>query len=56
VILLIAPNRHTSIQLPHLVQISGSIRCGFLSEPLMAATGQTLAQAVHPTHLDSSIW
>jgi len=55
VTLLIAPNRQTPIQLPQRVQISGSIVWGFLIAPLMAETGQTFAQAVQPTHFDSSI-
>ena len=53
--LTIAPNLHFSIQAPHLIHFVTSMVCGFLTEPEMAPTGQTRAQAVQPLHLSASI-
>src|SRR5512146_1716603 len=49
--MITASNLHFSMHAPHLMHIEGFITCGSLRSPLIAPTGQTRAQAVHPTQL-----
>ncbi len=53
--IMIASNLHFSMHAPHLMQIDGFIRCGSLRSPVIAFTGQILAQAVQPTQFSDMI-
>jgi hypothetical protein len=46
-------NLQTSKQAPHLMQVSGSILCGFFFSPVIAPAGHALRQAPHPLHASS---
>ena len=48
-----APKRQTSIQLPHLMHLLGSMTNGFLISPLMAFAGHFLLQREQPLHLSA---
>lgn len=52
---LMASNLHLATQEPHLMHFSWLMTCGFLTTPVMAAVGQTRAQAVQPTHFSAMI-
>src|SRR5699024_1948608 len=51
----IAWNGHLSTQVPHLIQISGSILCTTLGSPIIAPTGQFFLHIPHALHLSESI-